>query len=57
MRNSDLLHVKNEGIEEGTKKSQVETIKRMKAKGLNDNTICDLLDISFDKLKELLEIQ
>ena len=61
MRNTELMCARNEGIQEGIEEGKKETliasIKRMKAKGLDDNAICELLDLNLDKLKKLLENQ
>ena len=57
LRNTELICAKNEGIEKGKNEEKVASIKRMKAKGLDDETICDFLGINLDEMKKLLKIQ
>ena len=51
--NSGLQNAKDEGIELGEKKKQVEIAKRMKLKGIDINTIVDLTGLSAEEIDKI----
>ena len=52
---SGLKEEKNNGIDDGRKAEKKENAKRMKELKMSDEQICQILNITANELKELIE--